>query len=304
MRITQNMMVQQFLYNLSVDNQQLQTAQIQMSTGKTFNEPSDNPLGVSQDMSIRSLLERSNAYSSVISAGLTWMNNTSSAIAGMVQTLRTISQDVIEGINTPSQNPSQMAALSEQAQGLAQGLSQDMNAQQGTRYLFGGQATTTQPSSYAGYGATAAAPVGASAPIEYQVADGVQIAVNVTAAELFQTTPTGAANDLQTTLQNIVSDLQSQNTSGLQSDLTDLNANINNVINVNARLGTQIQRMQAAQNQMTQYTSIMTNQKGVIEDANEAKVITNFSTDQTVYEAALQMGAQILLPSLVNYLPS
>jgi flagellar hook-associated protein 3 FlgL len=42
----------------------------------------------------------------------------------------------------------------------------------------------------------------------------------------------------------------------------------------------------------------------VIEDANEAKVITNFSTDQTVYEAALQMGAQILLPSLVNYLPS
>ena len=129
------------------------------------------------------------------------------------------------------------------------------------------------------------------------------IPVNVTASSLFLTTPSGASSNLQQTLGNIVTDLQAGNTQGLQSDLADLSANLNNVVNANADLGTRINRLTALQNQMTQYSTTMTNQKGVIEDANMAKVITQFNTDQTVYTAALKMGAQILLPALVNFLP-
>jgi flagellar hook-associated protein 3 FlgL len=65
-----------------------------------------------------------------------------------------------------------------------------------------------------------------------------------------------------------------------------------------------MQRMTAIQTQMSQYTATLTNEKGVIEDANMAQVITQFNTDQISYQAALKMGSQILLPTLVSFLPS
>ncbi len=146
-------------------------------------------------------------------------------------------------------------------------------------------------------------PSGADQNVAYQIAPGVSINVTVTAYSIFESTPTGAVN-LQTTLNNIVNHLESGDVTSLQGDLNDLNLNLTNVIDANADLGARIQRMTAAQNQMQQYQTNLTNLKGGIEGADMAQVMTQFSTDQVIYEAALQMGAQILLPSLVNYLPS
>ncbi|MHB1684781.1 MAG: flagellin N-terminal helical domain-containing protein [Bacilli bacterium] len=294
MRITQTMMTQQFLSNITNDNQRMSQLEQELSTGKQLNSPSDNPLAVSQDMGIRAILSQTQGYQSTISAGLTWMNNTSGALQSMITGLQTIRTQVVEGINATSQTPAVQQALAQTVQQLTAGVYQTLDSQQGNRYLFGGAQTGTAPT---------ASLSGASGALNYQVANNNTIQVNVTASSLFLTTPAGAANTLQQTLTNIVSDLQAGNTQGLQSDLADLSANLNNVVNANADLGTRINRLTALQNQMAQYSTTMTNQKGVIEDANMAQVITQFNTDQTVYTAALKMGSQILLPTLASFLP-
>ena len=294
MRITQTMMTQQFLSNITNDNQRMSQLEQELSTGKQLNSPSDNPLAVSQDMGIRAILSQTQGYQSTISAGLTWMNNTTGALQSMITGLQTIRTQVVEGINATSQTPAVQQALAQTVQQLTAGVYQTLDSQQGNRYLFGGKQTGTAPT---------ASLSGASGALNYQVANNNTIQVNVTASSLFLTTPAGAANTLQQTLTNIVSDLQAGNTQGLQSDLADLSANLNNVVNANADLGTRINRLTALQNQMAQYSTTMTNQKGVIEDANMAQVITQFNTDQTVYTAALKMGSQILLPTLASFLP-
>ncbi len=294
MRITQTMMTQQFLSNITNDNQRMSQLEQELSTGKQLNSPSDNPLAVSQDMGIRAILSQTQGYQSTISAGLTWMNNTTGALQSMITGLQTIRTQVVEGINATSQTPAVQQALAQTVQQLTAGVYQTLDSQQGNRYLFGGKQTGTAPT---------ASLSGASGALNYQVANNNTIQVNVTASSLFLTTPPGAANTLQQTLTNIVSDLQAGNTQGLQSDLADLSANLNNVVNANADLGTRINRLTALQNQMAQYSTTMTNQKGVIEDANMAQVITQFNTDQTVYTAALKMGSQILLPTLASFLP-
>lgn len=299
------MMTQQFLYNLTQDSQRMQTAQVQMSTGKVLNQPSDNPLAVSQDMAINATLSQITSYQSSITAGLTWLQNSSSAVQSMITQLQNIQGVVIQGLNATSSSPSGNAALSQTAKQLAQSVNQALDSKQGNRYLFGGTATGTAPSSYAGYGGTpASTPTGAPQSIAYTVATGVQINVNTTASAMFLSTAAGASSDLQGTLQSVVTDLASGNHAALSQDLTNLNANLNQVVNINADLGTHVQRMTAAQNLMSQYSQRMTTQKGVIVDANMAKVITQFNTDQTVFQAALKMGAGILLPSLVSYLPN
>lgn len=294
MRITQTMMTQQFLSNITNDNQRMSQLEQELSTGKQLNSPSDNPLAVSQDMGIRAILSQTQGYQSTISAGLTWMNNTTGALQSMITGLQTIRTQVVEGINATSQTPAVQQALAQTVQQLTAGVYQTLDSQQGNRYLFGGKQTGTAPT---------ASLSGASGALNYQVANNNTIQVNVTASSLFLTTPAGAANTLQQTLTNIVSDLQAGNTQGLQADLADLSANLNNVVNANADLGTRINRLTALQNQMAQYSTTMTNQKGVIEDANMAQVITQFNTDQTVYTAALKMGSQILLPTLASFLP-
>ncbi len=298
------MMTQQFLYNLTQDAQRMQNAQVQMSTGKVLNQPSDNPLAVSQVMSVNATLSQITANQSTISAGLTWMKNSSAAIQSIISQLQQVQGTVLQGLNAPSNSASGDAALSQTAKQLAEAVNQVLDSKQGNRYLFGGTATATAPSGYAGYGGAASAPPGATQPIAYTIMSGVQVNVNATAGAMFLTTSAGATSDLQGTLQSIVTDLANGNHAALSQDLSNLNANLNQVVNINADLGTRIQRMTSAQNLMNQYSQRMTTQKGVIVDANMAQVITQFNTDQTVFQAALKMGAGILLPSLVSYLPN
>lgn len=438
MRITQNMMTQQFLYNITNQNQQMQTLENELSTGKSLNQPSDNPLGVSQDMAIRASLSETTSYLSTIQSGLSWMQNTSSALTQIGTALQSLQSTVLEGINSTSQNPSSLQALSQTAQQVSSAIYQELNAKQGDSYLFGGLQTTVAPSSttsapfatvsttegsmsmisnsftttnssnmtdtgtpiattisdpsiilsqsqpyelqasesvnsagtvtsgtinlinpFTGAliasgslaGTTSGSIVtltavsgtsqltltlgnpvsivsgtsgsftitdilapssdiiagfslvsGATGSINFNVAPSVTVPTNVTADQIMQAGASGT--DLQSTLKNISSDLLDGNTTALQSDLSDLQNNITNVTNISADVGSRIQQLTALQNQLTNYQSVLTNQKGVIQSANMAQVISQFNTDQTVYSAALKMGSEILLPSLISYLPN
>lgn len=305
MRITQTMMTQQFLYNITQDNQRMQQLENDLSTGKTLNRPSNNPLAVSQDMSIRSALNQATGYQASISSGLTWMNNSANTLQNMIGSLEQIQQVVTQGINATNSTPSDRAALADTASQMNQNISLLLDSKQGNRYLFGGTATVgpgvPAPSSYANGPGTP--PAGYQSALNLEVASGVSIQINVTAYAIMQQVPSGGTADLQSTLSSTIADLQSGNTNGLQTDLANIEAGITHLTNLGADLGSRIQRAQVLKSQMSQYASTLANQKGVIEDANMAQVITQFNTDQNVYQAALKMGAQVLLPSLVNYLP-
>nr|NNM89955.1 flagellin [Bacilli bacterium] len=313
LRITQNMLTSQFLYNITQINQTMQQDQQQLATGKSLNLPQDNPLAVSQDMSIKDALSQNTAYLSTISAGLTWMNNTSGAVQQLSNALTNIQQAVISAINTPNQSQGGVNGFYQTVQQYVSGIAQILNTTQGTRYLFNGTNTSTPPATITAGTLSVAATTSTTNTINYQFASNLNSSTNVTASinisanDLMLTTSTGASQNLVTTLNQIVTDLKTNSTSSLNdlsTQLKNLQAGMSNVINLNASLGATIQRATALQNQMTQYGTTMTNQKSTLEDANMAQVITQFTTDQTVYQSALKMGSEVLLPSLVSFLPN
>jgi flagellar hook-associated protein 3 FlgL len=184
-----------------------------------------------------------------------------------------------------------------------------LNTQQGDQYLFGGTSGNVAPVTTitGGVGYTLTSATGLSSSIQYQVAQGVEININVSAYSILGATLSGGSSStatLQSTLQQVSQDIALGTSSNLSNDLQNLNAAMGNVTNNTADLGARMQRMTAIQTQMSQYTATLTNEKGVIEDANMAQVITQFNTDQISYQAALKMGSQILLPTLVSFLPS
>lgn len=272
----------------------------ELSTGKTLNEASDNPLAVSEDMSLNDTISQTTGYQNTISQSQTWMNSTSAALSNLNTALQQMQQLVLEGSNGTNEDPAAQSALVASATEIVSNIHQIADTQQGTRYLFGGTATSTAPSSYA-FSSTASTIPGVAASQSMQVASGVTIPINVTAMSLFQSAPPGGA-DLQQTLTSIVSDLQTGNQQSLSTDLSNLSANMSQINSIEADLGARQTRMTAISNQMNQYATIISNQKGNLEDANMAQVITTFNTDQTVYQAALKLGAQILQPTLASYI--
>lgn len=456
MRVTQNMLTQQFLYNLTNNSQRLQQLQNELSSGKVLNSPSDNPLAVSQDMAIRTTLQQTNSYQSTISSGLSWMKTTSSAVQTIISNLQTLQGNVLQGINATNQNPSALNGLAQTAQQLVNQVYSTLQTKAGNRYVFGGEQTQTDPSTYAstntqaiqdafdtpgaGTGSSGvsssspASPIasslsdpnhllqpgvqyslklnatsvasngvvqagtiqivdpsgntvanaaissstapgatvtlsgtgsqkgqtlsltlgktfqlasgtttgtytqtdaltatnGTTSDLNLQVAPGVELPVNLRATSMLLTIPQGANQTLQSTLNDVVNNLnglskdaasiQSSSSSAaqlqtaqtdfqtrqanLQTDLANLTANTDNVTNLNAGLGARMQRLQALQQQMSQYSKTLSNQQSNLEDANMAQVITQFSTDQNVYQAALKMGAEVMLPSLISFLPN
>lgn len=281
----------------------MQGLENELSSGKILNQPSDNPTAVSQDMSIRQVLTETSGYQSTISSGLSWMKNTSGAIQNIISALQAIQTDVTAGLNGSNQSSGSFQALAADVQQIEAGINQTLDTKQGSRYLFGGTQSFGSSGSPASPSAAVQSGTATGGAINYQVSQNISIQVNVTAVSIMLTPPSGS-NNLKQTLSNIIQHLQSGNAAALSGDLSDLESNLNQVTNLNAGLGATIRQATALQSQLNQYATTMSNEKGVIEGADMAKVITQFQTDQTVYTAALKMGAQLLLPSLVNYLPN
>ncbi|MCF8567756.1 flagellar hook-associated protein FlgL [Alicyclobacillus tolerans] len=148
MKITNSMITQQFLYNLNQLQQSLSSNQNQITTGKTLNKPSDNPLAVAEDMSTRTSLDQANGYQATVQSGLTWMNTTNTVLTNMSSTLESLRNVVLQALSTTSQTPTVQMGLGQNIAQLENNLFQMMDVKQGGSFLFGGYATTSQVSQY------------------------------------------------------------------------------------------------------------------------------------------------------------
>ena len=300
MNITKSMMTNQYVYNLNQINQNMMTQENQMATGKTLNLPSDNPLAVSTDMQTKTAISQATSDLSAASGSLAMMNTTQAAVSEMASVLNGLQTIVNQAINTPNETPQTLGALSQQAGQLISQLGQLSDTKYGNNYVFGGYQTETPPSTYV---FTNTSPTGTTSAPTVQFSNGTQVQTSVLGTDLFQTPPAGKTVSLSQTLQTLVSDIQGGNSGTLSTDLANLQAQTNHVINQNAELGTRINQIQAYANQTTNYQTLLLNQQSNLENANMAQVLTQFSNEQTVYTAALKLGQQILMPTLFTYLP-
>ncbi|QSO48146.1 flagellar hook-associated protein FlgL [Alicyclobacillus mengziensis] len=144
-------------------------------------------------------------------------------------------------------------------------------------------------------------PAGYNQAINYAVSSTVTEQVNVTAANIFATAPATGTPDLRSTLQSILNDIG--NTKALGQDLANLDANTSQLIQTSTEVGARVNQLKTMQTQTNQFITNLQNQQASLENANMAQVLTQYQNDMSTYQAALQMGAKTLLPTLAQYLP-
>jgi flagellar hook-associated protein 3 FlgL len=297
-RITNQMSAQMTLAGIETALDRLDTTQQELSTGKSINQPSDNPSGTALALQLNTDLSNLTSYSNNVTDGTGWAEAQSSALSDITNSVQRIRELTLEAANG-TQTTADMQASAQEVNQLIDQIKQDANTQYNGQYVFSGSATSTEPyasgsDTYAGNGGTVTRTIGPN----------TSLTVSANLSGVLGNGQSAGDGLLLNTLRNISDDMQSGNSSGLNTDLSSLDTNVNSLDGLSANVGAVQDRLQMAasriQTLQTSDTQVLSN----TQDADMASTEISFSTQQAALTAALQAGASIVQQSLMNFLGS
>lgn len=293
-RITQGMLNQTLLYDLRNVTTQLSTSERQLSSGYKLNEPSDDPYGASQALKLRADLAANQQYQSNVQDANSWQSVADTALGDIGDSIQRARDLVLQGANGTNGSTDRQAIITELNQ-LIDSVKTDANTQYAGRYIFSGTKTNTQPYQLGANDAYS----GNTAMITREIGVGVQVSINQPGASIVGDDTSG----LLATLRGIVTDLQSGNTDALSTtDLKALDSANDQLLNARAQVGALSDRLTTATNRLQSTEQSTTQLLSNVQDADMTQVMVKFSTQQAAYQAALRAGAQIIQPSLMDFL--
>ena len=294
LRITNKMMTQNLLRNLETTQQRMSQIQDQMSSGYRITRPSDDPVGIQNALRMKSNISAVEQWKSNVDEALGLMDTTDGTLGDMTSMLHRVKELTVQGANgTLSGNDRENIAIeidqiSEQLRMLA-------NSKVGSKFIFSGTATDqellTSDGTWQGNGQE----------VKFEVGNNLSLPISVNGQTLFKTPLNGAAGIFDT-LEALSTALKTNDSAGINNSLKDIEGNLDNVLAHRADIGARTNRMTALSEQLDTTSFNLQKNLSDIQNADIAKTIIEFKNQENVYKAALSIGAQIIQPSLVDFM--
>lgn len=294
MRVTNNMISQNLLRNLETAQERMSQLQDQMSSGQRINRPSDDPVGIQNALRMKSSISAVDQWKNNADEALGLMNTTDSTLGDMTSMLQRVKELAVQGANGVL-SADDRKNLAIEVDQIAEQLHLVANTKNGSKYIFSG--TETDKELLKSDGTTWQ---GNDQDIKFEVGNNLTLPISVNGLKLFGAPPT--TNGVFDTLSNLSTALKTNNATGIDTALGNIDGNIDNVLAHRANIGARTNRMTALRDQLdTTSFNLQKNLSG-IQDADIAKTIIDFKNSENVYKAALSIGAQIIQPSLVDFM--
>ena len=302
-RITNSMLSRSVLADLNEVSQRLAKTQRKLSTGREITRPSDDPYGTSRALTMRASLESSRQYQRNVNEAIGWQDVTDVALSKMTDTVHRVRELVIKGASDSSGQTARDAIAAEIDQ-LAEALKQEANASYSGRYVFSGTATDVRPYTTSGTDAFA----GNNGAVAREIGPGVSVQVNVVAEDFLGNGQLPAPGDglLLDIIRDVTQHLRSGSVADMNTlrttDLRALSTSLDELSKIRATVGATTNRLENAYARLQQVEESTTKLLSDVEDADMAKTMVDFSVQQSVYQSALQSGANIVQASLLDFL--
>jgi flagellar hook-associated protein 3 FlgL len=282
------------LSDLQKVTQQLAKTQEQISSGKQLTQPSDDPFGASRSLQLRAEVARTQQFERNVDDATSWQTTADTALSNVNDAVGRVRDLLVQGAND-TQGPAGRQAIANEVNQLIDSIKTEANTQYAGVYVFSGSATLTQPYQLGSNDAYA----GNTNSVNREIGPGIQVGVNQIGSSVIGDSSTG----LLSTLRKIVTDLQSGNTTALgTTDLKALDTDHDTVSNAQSMVGALANRLDSAKSRLQQLEDNSTKLLSNVEDADMAQVMINYSTQSAVYQAALRAGANIIQPSLMDFM--
>lgn len=293
MRITQSMMSNSMLRNLSNSYSDLNKYSEQLSSGKKITKPSDDPVVATKGMGYRTEVRDVAQYKRNLSEAQSWIDNSDSALSNATSALQRLRELAVQASNGTYEE-GQRGNIAEEVDQLKEQLATIANTQVNEKYIFNGSATNTAPVTINEDGSTTVD--FNSNAVNLTLSKGVDVKINVDGGAVF-------GNKLFDDLNNFSAALRSD---GSDEDLDQyiglIDENINNLVNERADIGARMNRMDLVESRLGDQELSATELMSNNEDAEMEEVIMNLTSQEAVHRAAMSAGARIIQPTLMDFL--
>jgi flagellar hook-associated protein 3 FlgL len=295
-RITQSMLSNQLLRNLNNNLGRMDKLQNQLSTGRSINKPSDDPVGISFSLRYRSELEVNDQYQKNIDAAVSYLDYTDTALDQMGTIMQRARELAVQGANGTN-SPDSRKAIKTEIDQLYQQLTTTGNSKLNGKYVFNGQVTDQPPFPDPINAENAVTNKG---DIQFEIGAGVKIPINKTADQIFGAA--GAPNNAHQILKDLSNSLDTNNQNGIGNAIELIDQRMTGMLAVRADVGAKTNRIDLGQNRLKDIAINLKSLQSKTEDADMSVVITNLKMDENVYQASLSAGTKLIQPTLIDFL--
>lgn len=308
MRVTNNMMINNFLINLNKNTERMDRFQRILASGKLIQYPSDDPVGTVTVMKLKKDVSSIDQYQKNVDDANSWLELTDTSLSNITDILNRIRELAVQGSNGTN-SPSDTQAIASELVQLKEQLVNIGNTRYSDRFIFGGMNTTSEvytlnssnPNGGVDYnGSDNGTITGDPWKIEFNVGANDRILINITGKQIFGDTTT--PDNIFKLIDDIVTKLNAGDTNAVSSYIEDIDNYINNILSIRADIGARMNRVELTKNRLSDDQTNFTNLLSKAEDADIAKVIMDLTNAENVYTASLNVGARIIQPSLVDFL--
>ncbi|MGP4061266.1 flagellar hook-associated protein FlgL [Halobacillus sp. H74] len=292
MRVTQSMLSNNMLRNLSDSYANMGKYQEQLSTGKKISRPSQDPVVAMKGINYRSQVSEVEQFQRNIGEVHNWMDNSDAALDKTTEAMQRVRELTVQASND-TYDEGQRENIAKEIRQLKEHIGSIANTEVNDKYIFNGSNTTEAPfdmDDLEGSG-----PPG-NDPVNIEVSAGVKLQTNVTPGNVFN-------KELFEDLENFASALEGDTNQGeLDGFIEKFDGHIGNIVNERADLGARMNRVELIEDRLESQKVSATKMMSDNEDADIEKVITNLKTQESVHRAAMGVGARIIQPTLMDFL--
>jgi flagellar hook-associated protein 3 FlgL len=295
MRVTNNMLINSLKNNINMGLRRMQKVHNEMSSGKRFSAPSDDPVGVAKSLKLRADLNENAQFRENANDALSWLETTETALMKIKEVLQRARELAVQGANG-TLTPEDSKKIAEEAVQLRDQLVSLGNSTYAGKYIFSGNKTNQAPVGLDADGSFIYS--GDTGPIVYQVGVSDILQANMTAPEIFNP----GAKDLFADMQALIDSLDTGDSQAVNGLIGDIDIHIENILTKVAQAGAKVNRMELVVNRLEDEELNFTKLLSQNEDVDMAEVIIQLKSEENVYMAALAGGARIIQPTLVDFL--
>ncbi|NPV78812.1 MAG: flagellar hook-associated protein FlgL [Firmicutes bacterium] len=298
MRVSTGLLFNTMMQDVAKYQERMNSLREDIATGKSLRKPSDDPLGASRAVTIRALLAGAEQHEANVRDAREWLSATEMYMSQAQDLLVAAKDAAIKGANDALTGDARKAIAYDINQ-MIEDMFRLANSQHEGRYIFAGLKTTT-PSFTAtrdADGIITSVTYGGDSKLKMiEAEDDVNVQVNLPGDQAF------GASGLFSTLIALRDHLMADNGDEIRQDVGRLDACIDKVTEMIGQLGARSARLGRAATRIEQTKVELAASLSKIEDTDIAKATVALELQQVIYKAALAAGAQVIQPTLLDYL--
>lgn len=327
MRITQNTTFNTVRDTVNNSRSKLENNQLQGSTLKKLNRPSDNPISSTKVLSLRTDKVNNEQFQNNMKITEAFLNNTDHVLDDISEIIVRAKEIAIGQSSGASATAETRLGVAEEVTQLAKRAIGVANTKIGDRYLFGGYRTDRAPMDNEGRYQ------GDDGQILSEIAKDVFVPMNLTGLEAFNTNPNkssdyrrlkgqnegeGAsvsvelggpppANEDQNVnvfdeLQNLRIALLTNDLEGIRSTLDRFDQARSYVVAMRAKIGSRIAGLSSTTASLERQNLTNAALNSSLEDADMVEVMNNIAKEESVLRTVMANSQRLVQPTLVDFL--